>query len=110
MTVREEDATRPALPGTNDIDYAWVDIVLRRPIADLSKAIADQDITLSVRCAGIVDGATDALPGEQITAQFDTATLLALSSANKTKVKEFVALCEQGCKSANQTFTDDFSL
>ena len=110
MTIKETGATRPKLPGTNDINYAWTDIVLRRRPADIAKPLAEQTIKLSVRCVGHVDGADEPDPDESVSVSLTTEYLMGLSSALRTKIKAFIALCEKAAKKTGQTHTDDFTL
>jgi hypothetical protein len=108
MSVKETGAELPELPSAADINYAWTDIVLRRPIADVNKPIDEQNIKLAVRCIGTLDGASVPMQDRQISATWNAEELIALAATPKSQIKKFVALCEKGCAKENQTYTDDF--
>lgn len=118
MTVKSEAKQLMTRKDPANIDYAWTDIVLRRRPEDVNKLVAEQDIRLSVRCVGIEaetsegagDGAESPMPEEQISITLTTEQILAFSAAKKTKVKDFVNMCEAGCKAPGDTHVEDFSL
>jgi hypothetical protein len=110
MTVKSEAKQLKTRKGVADIDYAWTDIVLRRRPEDVNKPTSEQSITLAVRCVGVEDGAESPMPEEQISIKLTTEQILGFAAAKKTKIKEFVNMCEAGCKAPGDTHVEDFEL
>jgi len=110
MTIKKIAEQLKTRKDIADIDYKWTDIVLRRRLEDIDKPLAEQHITLAVRCVGAEDGAESPMPEEQISIKLTTEQILSLSATKKNKIKAFVNMCEAGCKSTGDTYVEDFTL